>query len=222
MNENNLFLVTSAVATEFGNGDRLTETIGTLESIRKAIDAKIWLLDASPLPWDTKPVEGIVDRFLPIFDVTCQNIVESGYGMSFVKSATECHLMRRALKDIMPNQYDRIYKISGRYRLTGHFTPHDGRNFTFLRPRPTGLSVEQCETNGMIMTRLYSFSGNLTDVASHVIEQISDYIWRVYSRGGVTDIEHGYFKYLPRHHAWFVDHIGVAGRIGHLISEVSE
>jgi hypothetical protein len=219
MSANNLFIVTSAIATDFGTGDRLSETIQTIESIRRRIKADIWLVDASPHPFDKSGVESLVDRFMPIFDATCQNILEAKHGMPFVKSATECHLMRRALHDVVPG-YDRIYKISGRYRLTDGFYPHDGMNFTFLRPRPTGLT--EAETNGMLMTRLYSLSGNLTDVADHVLSQIKDYLWRVYGNGGVADIEHGFFKYLPRQYAWFVDHIGVEGRIGHLDSEIRE
>lgn len=217
----NLFLVTSAIATPFGTGDRLTETLSTVESIRKRIDAEIWLLDSSTMPFDKKPVEEAVDRFITYQDTTTLNIVESGYGMNFVKSATECYMMRRALKEVAPT-YGRVYKLSGRYRLNDQFVPHGGNNFTFLRPRQTGLPVSKTGTNAMIMTRLYSVAGNLIDALDFTLLEIYDYLWRVYSDGGVTDIEHGMNKYLPRRYVWFVDHIGVEGRIGHLQSEVQE
>ena len=221
MSGNNLFIISSAVATNFGTGDRLAETIRTINSIRKAIDAEIWLMDASPLPWDETAVKPLVDRLCPIWDATCHNIVESGYGMGFVKSATECHLMRRALKDVTPT-YDRIYKISGRYRLTDHFLYHKGYNFTFLNAKPSGLPPEQTGTDAMLMTRLYSFTGKLADVADRVLSEIYAYLWDSYNKGKETDIEHGFNKFLPNHFRHCVEQIGVEGRIGHLQTEVRE
>jgi hypothetical protein len=219
MKENNLFIITSAIATDFGTGDRLSETIKTIESIRQRIKADIWLIDASPHPFDKSGVESLVDRFMPIFDATCQNILEAKHGMGFVKSATECHLMRRALHDVVPG-YNRIYKLSGRYRLTDAFSPHSGKNFTFLRPQPSGLP--DTETNEMLMTRLYSLSPDILDIADEVLTEISRYLWRVYARGKATDIEHGFFKYLPKEYLRLVDCIGVEGRIGHLQTEIRE
>lgn len=220
MNENK-FIITSAIATDYGIGDRLNETLKTIESIRKRSDAKIYLVDGSVHDWDEKPVREAVDTFLRVSDCHTRNIVESGYGMPFVKSATEIYLMQVAL-DLIGRTGGRVYKISGRYRLTDDFTEHEGQKFTFLEPKPTGIPMAKCHTEKMLMTRLYSFSGEFRTFFSNVLVQVNRYLWKTYGQGGLTDIEHGFYKHIPHDLCKFVKTIGVEGRIGHLVTEVRE
>ena len=87
-------IITSTVATDFGTGDRLIETLHTIESVRKRLDAEIILLDSSVHDWDEKPVREAVDTFMRVNDTHVHNIIDSGYGMPFIKSATEVYLMQ--------------------------------------------------------------------------------------------------------------------------------
>jgi hypothetical protein len=220
MNENK-FIITSTVATDFGTGDRLHETLMTIQSIRKRLDAKIYLIDSSVHDWDENPVREAVDTFLRVSDTHTRNIIESGYGMPFVKSATEVYLMQIAL-DLIGYSGGVVYKISGRYRLNDNFTEHKGQKFRFLKPMPTGIPFEKCKTDGMLMTRLYSFPGEFRTYFSNVLVQVNRYLWKTYSSGGLTDIEHGLYEHLPHDLCNFVETIGVEGRIGHLTTEVRE
>jgi len=215
------FIITSTVATDFGTGDRLEETLGTIESIRKRLDAKIYLIDSSVADWNEKPVKEAVDVFLRVSDSNTKNIIESGYGMPFIKSATEVYLMQIAL-DLMGSNAGRIYKISGRYRLNDDFSSHSGQNFTFLPAMGTSIPFDKCYTDGMLMTRLYSFPGEFRTYFANVLTQVSKYLWSTYSKGGLTDIEHGLYKHIGVDLCKFVSPIGVEGRIGHLSTEVRE
>lgn len=215
------FIITSAIATDFGTGDRLTETLHTIASIRKRLDTKIYLIDGSVHDFDTKPLEDAVDTFLRVSDNHTKNIVESGHGMPFVKSATEVYLMQISL-ELIGRTSGRVYKISGRYRLNDNFTEHEGQTFTFLEPKKTGIPLSKCGTDGMLMTRLYSFPGEFRTYFSNVLTQVNRYLWKTYGHGGLTDIEHGFYKIIPHDLCQFVDTIGVEGRIGHLITEVRE
>ena len=215
------FIITSTVATDFGTGDRLAETLGTIESIRKRLDAKIYLIDSSVADWDEKPVKEAVDVFLRVSDANTKNIIESGYGMPFVKSATEVYLMQIAM-DLISHTSGRVYKISGRYRLNDSFYEHTKQKFTFLAPKQTGIPLEKCHTKGMLMTRLYSFPGEFRTYFSNVLVQVNRYLWKTYSTGGLTDIEHGLYAHLPHDLCCFMETIGVEGRIGHLNTEIRE
>ena len=214
-------IVTSTVATKYGIGDRVAETLSTIESIRKRLDAEIILIDSSIADWDEKPVRDAVDVFTRVRNQKVCNILESGYGMSFVKSATEVELTQVAL-ELIGSTNDRIYKLSGRYRLNDEFVPHEGVNFTFLRPRATGLPVHMVQTSLMLMTRLYSFSPELRLYYQKVLKSVEKYIWDVHKNGHVTDIEHGLYKFIDKDLCRFVNTIGVEGRIGHLSTEVRE
>ena len=219
MSESDVFIVTSTVATKYGTGDRLSETLGTIESIRKRSDAKIMLLDSSVTPWDEIPVRDAVDTFLRINDEYVRNLSESPHGRGFIKSATECYLMRVAL-DQIGYKYKRIYKLSGRYRLTDQFQEHSGVNVTTLLPIKSGLTGAGADH--MLMTRLYSFDNDLRTFMANVYTQIERFLWDMYSNGYTTDIEHGMYKYLPKHVCSYKTPIGVTGRIGHLRVEVTE
>jgi hypothetical protein len=215
------FIVTSTIATDYGIGDRLGETLLTIESIRKRIDAQIILIDSSVHDWDESPVREAVDTFIRLQDTKVRNIIESGYGMPYIKSATESYMMQVAL-DLIGETDSRIYKLSGRYRLTDEFVPHDGMKFTFLAPMGTGIPYSQCESSGMLMTRLYSLPGKFCAFYSNFLNLLNNYLWSVYARKGITDIEHGLYKLLPHDLCNFVNRIGVEGRIGHLSIHIKE
>lgn len=217
----NKVIVTSTIATKYGTGDRVAETLSTIESIRRRLDAEIILVDSSIPDWYEKPVKEVVDVFLRVRDSKVERIAESGYGMSYVKSATELYLMQVAL-ELIGSSKGRIYKLSGRYRLNSDFQPHEGINFTFLRPRVTGLPVDVVQTNLMLMTRLYSFAPELRCYYQQLLKSVEDYVLNVHKNGGVTDIEHGLNKFIDKELCKFVDTIGVEGRIGHLSTEVRE
>lgn len=215
------FIVTSAVATDYGRGDRLAETLKTIDSIRERIDAEIILLDSSVHDWDEQPVKDAVDKFLRVNDAYVKGIIDTGHGMAFIKSATEVYLTQIAL-DLIGSTRDRIYKLSGRYRLTDEFSHHSENKFVFLEPQATGMPYDKCESEGMLMTRLYSLPGDFRMFYANALAQISKYLVRVYARHGVTDIEHGLYKYLPHDLCKFQKPIGVEGRIGHLNTTVRE
>lgn len=208
-----LFLVTSAI-----NGDpvRLAETKATLESIQvKVPSASIWVLESS---YEQQ------NLFYPRVKVInfhgqqwIKDIHDKGRDVAYVKNAIEHRTTIETLKRI-PTLYSHIFKISGRYLLTNGFDlrDHPANKATFAAMRHTGYTMEQVGTDGMLMTRLYSFCQTVMPQMIDTLEQSEKFFHAQWDNGKVFDIEHGFWKFLPRDILHETGKIGVRGRIGHL------
>lgn len=208
-----LFLVTSAI-----NSDpvRLAETTATLESIHQKVPtASIWLLESSYDPQDIYYSRVKILRFHG--QQWIKDIHDKGREVAYVKNAIEHRTTIEALKRI-PTLYSHIFKISGRYLLTDDFDlqAHPANKATFARVRQTGYTMEEVGTDGMLMTRLYSFCQTVVPQMIDTLERSEKYFHSQWDRGKVFDIEHGFWKFLPRDILHETGKIGVRGRIGHL------
>ena len=208
-----LFLVTSAC-----NGDqiRLEETIQTLESIHhKVPTASIWLLESSYDPQDIYYPRVKILRFHR--EQWIKDIHDKNRDVAYIKNAIEHRTTIEALNRI-PTLYSHIFKISGRYVLTDGFDieAHPANKATFAGVKQTGYTMEQVGTDGMLMTRLYSFCQTVIPQMIQTLERSEKYFHSQWDRGKVFDIEHGFWKFLPRDILNETGRIGVRGRIGHL------
>lgn len=215
-----IFLINSAI-----NNDpmRLAETLDGLESIwRRYPLSDIWIAESSRHGLSSAFVGHIPVR-ARLFTFWDDEYVKRTYQFSenlgFVKTAIESYMTRELLRHPLRG---RVYKLSGRYQLTDDFNPDAHVKVTFSRALRTGFSVEQCGTTGMYMTRLYSFDSDLVPVMRNVLSEIQEYHWQKWKSGGVFDLEHGFYKFLPRQYVHEVDKIGVKGRIGHLSTIVED
>jgi hypothetical protein len=210
-----IFLINSAI-----NNDqtRLQETLNSLESIwRRYPLSDIWIAESSRHGLSSEFVGHIPVRaklFTFWDDPYVKRVYSERQELGFVKSAIEVYTTRELLRQ--PIFQNRIYKLSGRYELTDNFRPDEHRLATFKRRLPTGFSQEQCGTTGMLMTRLYSFSRELVPEIRRVLGEIQQFHLRQWESGRVFDLEHGFWKFLPRDILHEVGKIGVRGRIGHL------
>ncbi len=216
-----IFLINSAI-----NNDpmRLAETLDSLESIwRRYPLSDIWIAESSRQGLSSAFVGHIPVRaklFTFWDDPYVKRVYSERQELGFIKSAIEAYTTRELLRQ--PMFHNRIFKLSGRYELTDNFRPEDHKLATFKRALPTGFSQEQCGTTGMLMTRLYSFSRELIPVIRDTLSEIQEYHWHKWGSGGVFDLEHGFYKFLPRQHLHELDTIGVRGRIGHLSHYVED
>jgi hypothetical protein len=213
-----LFLVTSAI-----NGDpqRLHETEQTIESIHRACPiASIWVLESSfehqNVVFPRATVKHYNSRFI-------QGVKKTGRDVAYIKNAIELHTTIDILSTI-PNRYSHIFKISGRYVLTDQFNlqAHVANKATFAQARQTGYPLDYVGTDGMLMTRLYSFDYNLIPQMLETLKQIEVFFHEQWDGGKVFDMEHGFYKFLFRDILNEVGTIGVRGRIGHLTSIVED
>lgn len=218
-----LWLVSSAINND---ENRLQETIGTFESIwRRYPTADIWLIETSVEQQKSAIIGEIPTRvrLLPMWnDPRLIEIKNSPYALGFKKTAGEVHGLKYALT--FPIREKRVFKISGRYQLTDNFNPdaHKANKATFRTRFSTGFSVDDCGTDAMLMTRLFSFDITILPTIKEVLRQIESFHWRQWEAGKVFDLEHGFWKFLPFPMLQELDIIGVRGRIGHLTHIVED
>lgn len=213
-----LFLVTSAI-----NNDvvRLEETRQTIESIHKRVPtASIWLLESS---LDNQNFKHPRVRVKTFSDQYIENIHWKQREIAFVKNAIELYTTIQTLKTI-PTIFSHIFKISGRYTLTDDFDllAHPANKATFVAARKTGFDPAYVGTDGMLMTRLYSFCQMVIPQMITALENSEKFFHEQWDAGKVFDMEHGFYKFLPRDILHEVDRIGVRGRIGHLSYTVED
>jgi hypothetical protein len=213
-----LFIVTSAIN---GDAQRLYETQQTIESIHRACPiASIWVLESSfehqNVIFPRATVKHYGSKFI-------QDVRKTKRDVAYIKNAIELHTTINILHDI-PNRYSHVFKISGRYTLTEHFNiqAHVANKATFAQAKQTGYPMEYVGTDGMLMTRLYSFDYNVIPQMLETLEQIEAFFHEQWDGGKVFDMEHGFYKFLPRDILNEVGKIGVRGRIGHLTSIVED
>jgi hypothetical protein len=213
-----LFIVTSAIN---GDAQRLYETQQTIESIHRACPiASIWVLESSFEHQNVIFPRATVKHYGSQF---IQNVRKTNRDVAYIKNAIELHTTISILRDI-PNRYSHVFKISGRYTLTEHFNieAHVANKATFAQARRTGYPLDYVGTDGMLMTRLYSFDYNVIPQMLETLKQVDVFFHEQWDGGKVFDMEHGFYKFLPRDILNEVGKIGVRGRIGHLTSIVED
>lgn len=213
-----LFIVTSAIN---GDAQRLYETQQTIESIHRACPiASIWVLESSFEHQNVIFPRATVKHYGSQF---IQDVRKTNRDVAYIKNAIELHTTISILNDI-PNRYSHVFKISGRYTLTEHFNieAHVANKATFAQARRTGYPLDYVGTDGMLMTRLYSFDYNLIPQMLDTLKKIEVFFHEQWDGGKVFDMEHGFYKFLPRDILNEVGKIGVRGRIGHLTSIVED
>jgi len=130
-----IFLITSVIKTgnkpwtyaqrsAFTEDERYTQTLETIRSIRQYHPtAKIMLVECSHLKKEYETdLQSKVDIFLQLVNIksvydSCFNTDRKGYG--------EAMQTREGVKYLLNNniEFERIFKICGRYRLTDGFNP---------------------------------------------------------------------------------------------------
>lgn len=151
-----IFLVTSTInpstltpgrpeaRTSFSPQERLDQTLGTIASIRaKVPDPLIVLLDNSSLsPAHCRDLQGAADWLVPFVE----DPSASAYANHTNKGVGEVYMLRAMHKVLRSFHYRLLFKLSGRYQLSQHFSLDDfpPDRFGFL------------SRDGVASTRLYS------------------------------------------------------------------
>lgn len=229
---NPVFLVTSAIYTDHGiysSTERMAQTIKTFESIQEyCSEADIILLEASAKQSITEDDTKELSKYTKLIinqhiDTEIQNIYKLTTNHDIVKNYTEMLLLIKSIvylkKEMILDNYDRVFKISGRYELNEDFylTNYElhSNEFVVSNPRAsqfdpviTGFAMSQC------MTRLWSFPSQYSGDAYQMLDtMLLHFMNRVNSKGYI-DCEHLLYAHLPRLHTHYVEKIGVEGRLG--------
>jgi hypothetical protein len=234
----NLFLVTSAIHTNYSNTspeDRLRETIDTAESIKKyAPGSKIILVEGGkPLPQHIKDRLSIFDEIYDFSDHPVMQMTQSDAQFAVdnvghsVKSAGEAYIIKEALK-LIKDDYDRIFKLSGRYRLTERFNIQDHMHkdkFVFLPKAPTDkMNMIDADAKTIVTkssidfspwryeTTFYSFDNPMK--AQIIFEYIFNALVETYTEGNYIDIETATYLTIGEQNVVEVPMIGLTGTLG--------
>jgi hypothetical protein len=194
---NYTFIITSTINTDTGlisNQDRYQQTLETIQSIRdKVPNAKILLVDSSTelSKEQFDELRTKVELFLTLYN---HYPVHQLKGQ---KSPGETYIMMVALSAMkeMNMVGDRIFKISGRYKLSDTFDITEYENselvgkYVFLDPIPTWMPGPW----KLVTTRLFSFCGTLMTEMYHVLNEVM-----VTVSTTNFDIEHAYYKHIDK------------------------
>lgn len=215
-----LFLISSALnitaaQSIYDEDARFQQTLDTIDSIDKYCPNNTKIIFDSSLK-DLKPehVQKLNEKGASIVYVgkSPDVIFVSENGL---KSATECIALYLTLNLLRENnvQCKRIYKISGRYRLTENFRPgyEHVNKYVFTKPTKTWMSEERIQQTGIdhvYQTRLFHFDRSLLDqFFSETVNLIKNCV-----ELGV-DIEHACYKNFKKYDPVELDIIGVCGNL---------
>ncbi len=218
-----LFIVTSTLNPTIGVVDAATRVSQTREGIlsirENASDSTILFIDNSPGDVGDKiqqEISDIVDIVVPLDgDPVAGLLSKNG-----LKSLAETHMLLKALKYVadagLATQLTRIFKLSGRYRLSPGFdinTYQQGclrGKYVFLRRIQSWYDP----TTYVFSTRLWSFDTELIDETTQLFfNTLLDC---------TVDIEHSFYKYINKTKVVEFDRIhceGIVASTGVMISE---
>ena len=226
-----LFILTSALNTKFGvhsNEQRLQQTIDSVASIRRYCpEASVAVVEMGGIPSTVEQIttlENLVDYYYNFSDnEAVQGIFHSTENWDIVKNTTEVMIFGELLTQLteatIPEQFDRIFKMSGRYQLTERFDPG---YYDTVPDRIVVLERKNSQfpaqvTDGMeyqYMSRLWSWPAAQTDA---IIDSYTRGFVGMAQRldaGGYFDIEHMLYYYLPTDLVTQIPFVGLRGLLG--------
>lgn len=226
-----LFILSSAINTRFGAYKpdvRLQQTIDSIKSIQERCpEAKVCVVEMAGVPIEEDQARQLQAHCNYFFDFSRDEAVKSIYDSTdnwdWVKNTTEVMCFANALRELQAQgvveQFDRIFKMSGRYCLTENFptVDYDSVPDRIVILERKGSQFPAHITGGkqyQYMSRLWSWPANKTD---EVIEAYNDGLLAMAQRineGGYFDIEHMLYAYLPKDLVTEIPRVGLRGLLG--------
>jgi len=226
-----LFVLSSAINTRFGAYSpqvRLEQTIDSIKSIKERCPtATICVVEMAGVPITEDQIRQLQAHANYFFnfseDEAVKTIYESTDNWDWVKNTTEVMCFANALSKLeeqgITQQFDRIFKMSGRYCLTENFPTIDydavADRIVILTRKNSQFPLEV--TGGkqfQYMSRLWSWPADQT---SKVITAYNEGLLAMATRineGGYFDIEHMLFAFLPQSSVTEIPRMGLRGLLG--------
>lgn len=230
-----LFVVSSAIHAKHGvysTQERLQQTIATLESIRERVSCDIIVLDGGSehlTEDERKELNDHVDIFYSFVDEESVKEVQKSPSWDIVKNLIEIIMFGSFFQSKQNDlrEYDRIFKMSGRYILNDNFNYNlhlNAKDKIVIRgPYTSQFSSEL--TGGVslqYMSRLWSFDSSLLPYVSNAYHDMFNHMMQRLTNNGYIDIEHLLFHHLEKDLIINPSIMGIQGNIapnGVLISE---
>lgn len=229
----NIFLVTSGIHGPGGvNGKvpiltRIIQTLETAQSIRHHVpDAKIYLLEGGSEPLNINLREQFLNGgYDDIFDFTQSAFIAFAHAqrdaakqeITVIKGPCESYMLKEATKLLVLTNDDRVFKISGRYRLSDEFSleTHRAAVGKYLFKTKTEClqwyKEPPVHSPYQYSTRLYSWCGSLQQAAIYNYDKVQNWILELYSKNLYMDIEHSMYLHIDQSLIAETDPIGLIG-----------
>ena len=224
------FMVTSAINTKFGVYDtdtRLKQTLETIVSIKKyAPNSRIILVECGAIPLTATQetvLEAEVDEIISYNDDEDVKAIFVSDNWDVVKNTTEVMCFKRALEHCLEYKLfdgiERVFKMSGRYRLNGNFDPAQyvmaPESIITTRKHASQFPHQVTLVEYQYMSRLWSWPANITQrIIDEVYNAGLEYMAERLTQGGYCDIEHMLYKFLPANLILEINKVGLEGNIG--------
>ena len=228
---NSLFILSSAINSKFGKftpAERLQQTLDSIASVRQRWpSADICVVEMTGVPIPEEQIQIINAQTDYFFDCTREqeviDIYNSTDNWDIVKNTTEVMCFTNVLTKLLETgaiaEYDRVFKMSGRYLLTENFDPAFyetvtdrivvlERKHSQFPPEVTGGKQFQ------YMSRLWSWPATATE---QIVDAYNEGFMAMavrYAEGGYFDIEHMLFAYLPKDLVTEIPRVGLRGLLG--------
>jgi hypothetical protein len=225
-------MITSAINSKFGvyQGDtRLEQTLATVASVRDRIPgAKIFLLEMTGVPLTNNQKASISNAVDHLLDFTGDQNVTGLYNSTdnwdVVKNVTEVMCFGNALKALsrdtgLTTEYDRIFKMSGRYLLDerfdiNYYNDYKNKHCIVIGPKkPSQFSYQITQIEAQYMSRLWSWPTQLNEEIIGFYDNALNFMYQRLAEGGYADIEHCLYKFLDPAKIINKEPLGIVGNI---------
>ena len=155
--------------------------------------------------------EGAKDVRLPVSEK-----IRPVYEKSYIKNATESMILYRVLSNINPKEYDRIFKITGRY-FFNHMFDLDVHNIdgkiTLKNKSKCNHGKKYTKTDHLRHCMYWSYCTSIHDVILDNFKKIHEYIVDHSNGKGIASIENGLELFFDSNIINSIESTGVSGRI---------
>lgn len=218
--DKSLFIITSAIKPNIGVFDyetRLKQTLETVMSIKRQVpDSLIIITDASIVP--------LTDDEIALFNQSINGFIAwsnddqiRSFSMQGQKSIAESILMMKTLIMLRRNPQvskmfyalKRIFKVSGRYRLTDKFDINEYNSVDYYGKYIFKTRMPSwCGRESLLITRLWSMCPSLVD---EYIETLPNIIQTIATQG--IDTEHAHFECINKEHLVEFEKVHLEGQV---------
>jgi len=223
---NSLFLVTSAIYTSYGKcstEERIKQTKETIESIKTyAPGSSSVIIDCGEKTvnknlFDCEVIDYTINEEIQYH---LQEYLRTNIDLEpdiIIKSMLEIMMFGNYLKTTTIS-YDRIFKISGRYKLNSKFdySKHQSaKNKIVILPPYTSQNLYNFDVKSSMfqyMTRCWSFDGSLRPNIIETYDKMKRDILYASTTKKQADIEHLLYQHLDKR---LVEHINLMGVEGY-------
>lgn len=243
MSKPDLFIVTSAILTNVGSIDpntRFLQTLSTINSIKIANPNSVIIVTDGSLEPIPEYMINEINRSAVFADYSLdanirtihEKAIEYGkrcavnylilssvedsilkFAGGYIKNMSEIQLLSNVLNKINSSDFNRIFKVSGRYVLGSEFNRslHTGL-ITTHESRPSNQLFEIVQSDRLVNCILWSFDSIYVDQIKSSLQIMSESIESSFSKGVPgPDIEHCLYSMFENRTE--IKHLGILGMI---------